>query len=72
MLTKDPKSRIKLKDLLQHPWIVKKCPEVQKMRKDCTKGNEFRMFSLTNPGTVKIYDEVKRRSNEVSKTTPPT
>ena len=67
MLIKNPEKRIKLKDLLMHPWIVKNNPNVLKMRQEATKENEFRMFTLSNPGSVKIYDEVKKRSEEVSK-----
>jgi len=67
MLIKDPEKRIKLKDLLVHPWLVKSNPNVLKLRKEAKRENEFRMFTLSNPGSVKIYDEVKKRSEEVSK-----
>ncbi len=67
MLIKDPEKRITLKEVLMHPWLTKDCPEVLKMRKEAKKENEFRMFTLSNPCTAKIYDEVKRRSDEVSK-----
>ena len=66
MLAKDPKKRITLKDLLQHPWLVGDCPEVAKLRKQATWTNEFRMFSLVTPGSMRIYDEVQRRSHQVT------
>jgi hypothetical protein len=66
MLAKDPKKRLTLKELLQHPWLIVDCPEVAKLRKQATWGNEFRMFSLVTPGSMRIYDEVKRRSDQVT------
>ena len=67
MLTKDPEKRIGLKELLMHPWLVKDNPHLLKVRKEAKGENEFRMFTLSNPGSVKIYDDVKKRSDEVSK-----
>ena len=76
MLSKDPKKRLTLKELLQHPWLVTEHSDLANLRKQATWANEFRMFSLVTPGSMRIYDEVKRRSDQVtgqedSKRTPP-
>jgi len=70
MLIKDPNKRITLKELLVHPWVNKHFPNVVKMRQSSHAENEFRVYSLVNPTSVKIFDEVKKRSDEVSKHTP--
>lgn len=49
MLTKDPKKRIELNDLLKHPWLTMNCEEVRQMRETATLESVFRMNSLTEP-----------------------
>ncbi len=67
MLSKDPNARITLRELLVHPWIGKHFPTAQKMRLESANGyKEFKAHSLVNPVSVKIFDEVKKRSDDVS------
>jgi len=51
MLTKDPKKRIELNDLLKHPWLTRNCEKVRQMREAATLESVFRMNSLTEPLT---------------------
>ena len=66
MLTKDNTKRITIKELLQHPWIVHDSPDLGKQRCEANKQKEFQLFSLVNPFSMKIYDEVSKRATELS------
>ncbi len=60
MMTKDPEKRISLEEVLIHPWLTKRCPEVRRLRIGATGSGAFRAFACTNPLSPKIFDEVYR------------
>ena len=49
MLTKDPKKRMTLKELLKHPWLTMNCKEVRTLRENATCETTFRMNALPKP-----------------------
>lgn len=61
MLVKDPKYRITLKQLLEDPWLCRG-EELSKLRKNCTEEDSFKYYSLEHPRSLKIYDEVQKRT----------
>ncbi len=56
MLTKDPKKRMTLSELLKHPWITMNCKDVREMRETATCEKAFRMNALPKPISI---DSVK-------------
>ena len=66
LLQKNSSKRPQLKQLLVHPWIVQATPELWKLRREAKREQEFRVFSLANPGTMKIYDEFKTKTQELT------
>jgi len=76
MLCKDTKIRISLKKLLEDPWICQG-KELSEQRKKCTEEESFKYYSLIQPLSLKIFDEVQKRSLSASpksdkKTSPST
>jgi len=47
MLTKDPEKRIKLTDLLKHPWLTVDCEDLREKREKATRRNSFRVNVLS-------------------------
>jgi hypothetical protein len=66
LLQKDATKRPPLKELLMHPWIVHDTPDLGKLRREAKREQEFRLFSLANPGTMKIFDDVKKKTQELT------
>ena len=48
ILIKDPEKRMKIKELLQHPWILKDSKAIGEKRKSSLPGQIFTAFSLTD------------------------
>ena len=49
IILKDPSKRMTLKDILQHPWILKESKEIGEIRKHSLPGEAFSAFSLVQP-----------------------
>lgn len=65
MLTKDPKNRITLKQLLEDHWLCGG-KELSDLRKNCSEEEKFKYYSLVHPRSLKIFDEVQKRSSPLT------
>lgn len=47
MLIKDPDKRLKLKEVLQHPWILSESKDIGEIRSKSVSCKDFMAFTLT-------------------------
>lgn len=59
MLVKQASKRINIEQMLLDRWLTKDCKDVRALRKKATRADAFRLFSLVQPKSLKIFDEVQ-------------
>ena len=64
LLAKDPRKRPTIKEVLEDPWITQNFPEATRLREKTKDQNEFQMYSLPRPNSLKIYDEIAKVTQE--------
>lgn len=57
MLTKDPKQRIRLEELLKHQWLTVDCESLRARREKATRQSSFRVNTLSRSISEENVDE---------------
>jgi len=66
LLTKDPKKRMTLEQVLEHPWLIKGATDIKELRRKSINDrlSKFKVFSHAEPDSPKIMEEIEKRSKE--------
>ena len=61
LLVKDPKKRIGLKEVLQHPWLTQGVKEISEARRNSLPGDAFELYSTVKPDLTNLLKDVQKK-----------